>query len=291
MLNNFVYCFILILPFGINAQMILNQDGEAFTEEPFFNSEFIQNNKIKSIVGKYSFKKDNDWIRHVPGKFEYNFNTNGQLISVIDHRWNGKQLDTIVQYYTYNGSGILTELKKTENKGVTLKKFELDSINRIVSVSNFRISIDEKGNVLKKTEMNRETMSYHKDRKTTYNSYNLPYLLSYDEYNEDGYKIASIDKLKMGGTMYKKKYSYNQKGLVISIDTYYDKHPDPVESLKFSYDEFDNILERNEYKQGVFVKDLQVIFDTKTGLLYSIIDRNPRNNFMSIVRFTEYTYH
>jgi len=271
--------------------MILNQDGEAFTKQPFFNTEFIKNNQIKSLKGTYSFKKNNDMIRHVPGSFEYNFNAEGRLISVINHKWNGKSIDTMVQFYTYNKTGVLTSVKKTENKGVTLQEFGLDSLNRIVSISNFRISIDENGKLLKKTEMNKETMQYIKNKKTTFNSYNLPYLISHDEYNEDGYKINSIDKLKMGGTMYKKAYSYNEKGLVISIDTYYDRNPKPVERLTFKYDEFDNILERNEFKQGVLIRDLQVIFDTKTGLLYSIIDRNPRNNFMSIIRFTEYLYH
>ena len=66
----------------------------------------------------------------------------------------------------------------------------------------------------------------------------------------------------------------------------------PFLGMKFINWQLDNgILERNEFKQGVLIRDLQVIFDTKTGLLYSIIDRNPRNNFMSIIRFTEYLYH
>ena len=286
-----LFGILYLISFTGYGQMILNQDGEAFTKQPFFNSEFIKNNKIKSLLGTYSFKKNNDMIRHVPGSYEYNFNADGRLISVINHQWNGKRIDTTVQFYAYNNAGFLTSIKKTENDGITLQEFGLDSLNRVISVSNFRISIDESGNVLKKTEMNTETMQYIKNKKTTFNSYNLPYMTSHDEYNEDGYKMYSIDKLKMGGTMYKKQYSYNEKGLVISIDTYYDRNPKPVESLKFNYDEFNNILERHEFKQGVFIRDLQVIFDTKTGLLYSIIDRNPRNNFMSIIRFTKYTYH
>ena len=95
----------------------------------------------------------------------------------------------------------------------------------------------------------------------------------------------------MGGTVYKKNYSYNEKGLLINIKTFYDKHPKPVEELKFKYDSFGNIIERHEFKQEVFVKDFQIIFDTKTGLLHSIIDRNPVNNFMSIIRFTHYEFY
>jgi hypothetical protein len=268
--------------------MIFNQNGEAFTNEPFFNSQFIKNNQILSIKGDYSFKKNKDLIRKVPGSFTYAFNPSGQLISSIDLRWNGKTIDTTVQYYTYNELGSVVGIKKTENNGVTLHDFERDSLNRITAQINYRVSINDKGEVLKKTEMNQETMTYYKDKKTTYNSYGLPYLLSYEIYDENGYKTSSIDKLKMGGTIYKKNYGYNDKGLLTTIQTYYDNHPNPVEALKFQYDDFGNIIERHEFKQDVFLRDLQIIFDTKTGLLHSIIDRNPVNNFMSIIRFTGY---
>ena len=86
-------------------------------------------------------------------------------------------------------------------------------------------------------------------------------------------------------------YPNNEKGLLMNIKTFYDKHPEPVEECEFKYDLFGNILERQEYKQGVLIRDFQIIFDTKTGLLHSIIDRNPVTNFMSIVRFTKYEYY
>ena len=271
--------------------MILNQNGEAFTGDPFFNADFIQRNKIKTIKGQYSFKKNKDLIRPVPGSYIYEFNEEGRLNSSIDIRWNGKSLDTTLKHYEYNKQGLIISLKKSEDGGITLVEYQRDSLNRIVSQSNYRVILNELGNVIKKTAMNSESMRYHKGKKTTYNSYNHPYLISSDEYNEDGYKISAIDKLKMGGTVYKKDFFYNEKGLLIKIKTFYDKHPEPVEECEFKYDVFGNILERQEYKQGVLIRDFQIIFDTKTGLLHSIIDRNPVTNFMSIVRFTEYKYY
>ena len=271
--------------------MILNQNGEAFTGDPFFNADFIQRNKIKTIKGQYSFKKNKDLIRSVPGSYIYEFNEEGRLIASIDIRWNGKSLDTTLKHYEYNKQGLIISLKKSEDGGITLVEYKRDSLNRIVCQSNYRVILNQLGKVIKKTSMNSESMSYHKEKKTTYNSYNLPYLISYDEYNEDGYKIRAIDKLKMGGTVYKKDFSYNEKGLLMNIKTFYDKHPEPVEEYDFKYDVFGNILERQEYKQGVLIRDFQIIFDTKTGLLHSIIDRNPVTNFMSIVRFTEYKYY
>ena len=286
-----IYFFVLAITPIYHGQMIINQNGEAFTINPFFNIDFIQKNSIKTIKGEYSFKKNKDLIRSVPGSYTYTFNQDGRLTSSIDIRWNGKSLDTTLKYYEYNKLGSITSLKKSENKGITLEVFDRDSLNRIVSQSNYRVILNNQGDIIKKIEMNTETMKYSNDKKTTYNSYKLPYLISYDEFNEDGYKTCSIDKLKMGGTIYKKNYLYNDKGLLINIKTFYDKHPKPVEELKFKYDSFGNIIERHEFKQEVFVKDFQIIFDTKTGLLHSIIDRNPVNNFMSIIRFTKYEFY
>jgi hypothetical protein len=130
--------------------MIFNQNGEAFTNEPFFNSQFIKNNQILTITGDYSFKKNKDLIRKVPGSFTYGFNRSGQLISSINLRWNGKTIDTTVQYYTYNELGSVVGVKKTENNGVTLNDFERDSLNRITAQINYRVSINNKGEVLKK---------------------------------------------------------------------------------------------------------------------------------------------
>jgi len=286
-----IFSFLFLITSNCVSQMIFNQNGEAFTDEPFFNSQFIQNNKILRIKGDYSFKKNKDLIRSVPGSFTYEFNRKGQLTSSTDLRWNGKNIDTTLQFYEYNDLGSIVAIKKSENMGITLEQFERDSLNRIISQTNYRVTINEKGEVLQKTEMNQEKMTYFQDKKTTYNSYGLPYLISYQLYNEDGYKTTSIDKLKMGGTVYKKDYEYNSKGLLTGIRTYYDNYPNPVKELKFQYDDFGNIIERHEIKQDVFIRDLQIIFDTKTGLLHSIIDTNPINNFMSIIRFTSYEFY
>ena len=100
--------------------MILNQNGEAFTGDPFFNADFIQRNKIKTIKGQYSFKKNKDLIRSVPGNYIYEFNKEGRLIASIDIRWNGKSLDTTLKHYEYNKQGLIISLKKSEDGGVTL---------------------------------------------------------------------------------------------------------------------------------------------------------------------------
>ena len=128
------------------------------------------------------------------------------------------------------------------------------------------------------------------EKKITHNSYGLPYMISFETSDQDGYLLSSQDKLKRSGTISVKKYNYNKTGYLVGIDTFYDKNPDPVETLTFSYDPFGNITERLKKKMNVLVNDLQIIYDNKTQLLYSLIRRNPSTNYMEIIRFTSYEY-
>ena len=274
----------------MQGQMILNQSGQAFSKPQFFNEQFIKKNSIKKVSGTYSFKKNGDRIRETPGHYSYSFDEQGKLISIIDLKWNGKKLDTLVYYYSYNKDGILTNIKESEFGGITEKEMHYDSLDRIIKIVNFRVILDKNGNTINKTEINEETYSYNGIKKITYNSYGLPYLISFNTFDEDGYLLSSQDKLKRSGTVSIKKYKYDEKGYLKGIDTFYDKNPEPVETTTFAYDPFGNITERLQKKMNTLVNDLQIIYDTKTQLLYSIIRRNPSTNFMEIIRFTGYEY-
>ena len=185
--------------------MILNQGGQAFNKPQFFNEQFIKKNGIKKVTGSYSFKKNGDRIREAPGSYSYSFDEQGRLISIIDLKWNGKKLDTTLHFYSYNHDGILSNIKESEFGGITEKEMRYDSLDRIIKIVNFRITLDDDGNTINKTEINEETYSYNGIKKTTYNSYGLPYLISFDTFDEDGYLLSSQDKLKRSGTVSKKK--------------------------------------------------------------------------------------
>ena len=57
----------------LTAQMLDNSRGEAFTDQPFFNADFIRNNKIQKITGHYSTKASMDYIRENDLIYVYEF--------------------------------------------------------------------------------------------------------------------------------------------------------------------------------------------------------------------------
>jgi hypothetical protein len=72
--------FLILFPLFCHSQILLNQEGEAFTETPFFNADVIRSNHIKSIEGNYSTKKPGEVIRESSDWFRYRFDEKGRLL-------------------------------------------------------------------------------------------------------------------------------------------------------------------------------------------------------------------
>ncbi|NBX79445.1 MAG: hypothetical protein EBQ94_03545 [Flavobacteriales bacterium] len=82
-----------IFAFSSKAQMINNFEGKAFTDAPYFNVDFIKANKIKSITGHYSRKKDGGMIRETSDFYQYNSIPWGNLFQLLEQ--NRKTIELI----------------------------------------------------------------------------------------------------------------------------------------------------------------------------------------------------
>lgn len=277
------------------GQMINNLEGTAFTSQPFFDREFIKANKIKSIEGQYSKKRDGEVVKPTNDLFRYEFDSLGNLSRSIQIKTENGKKDTLFNFYIYNKEQVLITHKKSEIGGLTSVNYKFDSLMRICSIQQNRDIIDLKGNVLQSFLINKESIKYFKTdngfKKVTYNNYGLPYMDEYTTWNKDGYKIEETQKLRMGSSEYKKKYFYNEKGLLAAIQTFYNNSENPVEEFTFKYDSFGNIIEKKHFKEGIFSDELQVIYDNKTQLIGSTIERIEGSHTLLILRFTSFKYY
>lgn len=286
--------FIYAVPV-LYSQMINNLEGNAFTNQPFFDREFIKINKIKSIEGQYSKKRDGEVVKPTNDFFRYDFDSLGNLIKTTQIKTENSKKDTSFNFYAYDKNNLLTTHKKTELGGLTSMNYLFDSLSRICLIQQNREIIDLKGNVLQSFVINKESIKYLKTekgiKKVTYNNYGLPYLDEFTKWNDDGYKIEETQKLRMASTEYKKKYFYSEKGLLASIQTFYNNSENPVEEFTFKYDSFGNIIEKKHFKEGIFSDELQVIYDNKTQLIGSTIERIEGSHTLLILRFTSFKYY
>ena len=151
------------------------------------------------------------------------------------------------------------------------------------------------GNLERTFVINNETMKYDtfplQQKKTVFNSYNLPYMEEFSYYNADGYLLEKEERLKMTSGKVKQVYEYNEKGFISAIRSNATLDGKFAEEWFFKYDEFGDIIEKHVYKNGVFTTDIQIIYNTDTKLLSSVLTREVKSNFIMILRFMNYEFY
>lgn len=274
--------------------MLDNRKGNAFTDKPFFNQEFIRENKIHFLNGQFTYKKPGDVMRVTEYRYVYEFDTVGRLIGSFETRKDDGTLDTTWNKYSYSDLNLITEHKKGDGKGFTATIYEYDSLNNCIKESYVREYIDSIG-ISQRTILNSESMIYTsyelQTKKTIYNSYNLPYIDEFYYYNELGYLIEHVQRLKMTSAVLTEKYEYNEKGFISTIKTYELGIDLPIEEMRYFYDENSNLLEKNFYRNGVFITEIEMIYNEKSKLLSYVLTRDVATQFIMILGFKDYIFY
>lgn len=279
-----------IFSFG---QVLDNRNGEAFTEKPFFNQEFIKENKIKEIKGEFSYMKTGKGL--VPMKYysSYSFDSQGHLVESYETRPDDGSEDTTFNFYFYNESDLLELHRSTQKEGLLAIHYAYDSLDRCVR-KEFKRDIDSNGQIIRSLAFNKERFEYSdydkQLKRTYYNNYDLPYMDEFFNYNELGYLMERIERIKMTSTVYTYKHEYNEMGKLSAIRKISNKSEVPVEEMEFSYDELGNLIEKLIYRNGILKTNIQIIYNAKTHLLESVITTEEATGFMMVCRYRDYQF-
>lgn len=277
------------------GQMLDNRDGNAFTGQPFFNADFIQRNHLKRISGTFMIRKPGSSFRKTEYYQTFEFSQEGELSLQSETYPEDGTIDTTLTEYGYDGANNLVLIRKKTRDGFIAQDFSLDSNGRIVEEVVSKEFYDTSTQDVLYTDVNKETFTYFEVddqvKKVSYNSYGLPYLEEIFYYNEDGYLLKKTEKIRMTSTVYTYNYSYNDKGLLASIEKTAAGKEEVLEKYVFEYDEFNNLSEKHVYRNGVYTTEIQIIYNNKTGLLSSVITRAVATGVMAILRFDDFEYY
>lgn len=273
--------------------MLDNREGNAFTDRPFFNQEFIRDNRIHKLNGVFTYKKPGEVMRQTEFKYVYEFDSIGRLTASFETRKDDGTEDTTWNKYFYSEKGDMIEHKKGDGKGFTSTTFEFDEAGRIIRKSNVREYLDSLGQ-MQRTVLNSEAMSYQQFenqlKRTVYNSYGLPYMEEIYRYNELGYLIEREERLIMTSTVTTYKYEYTNNGYIASIAGYRYGEEVPVEETKFVYDDHGNLLDKHIYRGGQYITEFEMLYNEKSKLLTYVLTRDVATNFIMILGFKDYEF-
>lgn len=289
----FLLLFLFTLP--VCAQVLDNRNGEAFTDKPFFNSDFIRDNKLEELKGTFVYKKQGEMMRTTTFNYVYHFNRSGELDYTYETRTDDGSADTSWNRYSYDDQGRLETYRKSDQNGYMAIKYSYDEKNRVVQEEHFTEMTDSLGNVIRRLAFNKERYEYQEYdkqlKRTRFNNYDLPYLEEFYNYDDDGYLIERTERIKMTGDVFTYLYNYNEEGKLAGIRKMSNKVEGVQEELQFKYDELGNLMEKHLYKNGVFTTDIQIIYNSQSRLLSSVITRQVSTNFMMILRFLDYSFY
>lgn len=274
--------------FFVGAQMLDNKEGNAFTDKPFFNTEFVRINKIKELKGEFTYKKPGDIMRVTEYSYVYTFDDQGRLISSFETRKDDGTKDTTWNKYAYNPQHQLIEHIRGDGKGFTSTIFEYDQENRVISESYVRDYLDSLGQP-QRTILNKETMTYEvypgQVKKTVYNSFGLPYITEFSYYNELGYLTSRHERIIMTSETRNYKYEYNEKGYLSAIRIFNNQDENAAEETLFIYDQHGNLQDKHYYRNGVFTTEIEMLYNERSMMLTYVLTRDVATNFIMILGF------
>jgi hypothetical protein len=279
--------------------MLNNIRGEAFTDEPFFNTENIQANKIKRIIGHFSTKRMNDQIRPSELIYVYEFDTLGRLTQKYETVQTNVGLDTVVTQYTYNPNGFLKIKRKSDHYGFYAYLYEYDSIGRVVR-EEFRRDLNKGQDKIhfdldKHYTITYETSSYQNypgiEKRIYYNSYGKPFQEKISHFNESNYITEETESLKVTSGDKTTTYLYNNKGLLQEKKTISTMMGKSEIKFVFEYDDKNNLLSKQIHRDSVYVSEIQIVYGRTTGLIQAILTRQVSTNFITILQFDKIQFY
>lgn len=298
-MKSFLLNIFILLGLCTSAQ-ILDLNKPLFSDEPFFNSNFIRLNKIKSIKGSRSSKKVKDIIRTKGLDFYYEFNTAGNLTMQISTFHDARlRKDTNVINYYYDNNNNLKLIRKNDTYGYYSHEYSYDKSGGINKQTYCREEnlCDAKnyfqlGNryVIMSDSFSYSQPSENQIKKIFYNNYKKPYKEQIDYYNNLGYLIEEYTKFLIGNKKSKVTYEYDEKGRIIKIITAENLNINDTKTERFFYDELGNILEIKIYENDTYKISKQFLYDKKTYLLTAQLIQEVETEFVKIIQY-QYTFY
>jgi hypothetical protein len=265
-----------------------------FSGEPFFYTEFIHSNKIKSITGSVSTKADLQVIKSKGLIVKFLFDDSGNLIKQFDSFYRGKKKDSLIITYHYDNEKNITTKRMSDsygffsynysynNKGDVERKTYCRDENATNNKNNFKLK--------KQYTIVNETYSYVRNdssiQKNVLNNHGGVYQKEYYTYNENKLLVKVVKKLIVNHKKAETAYMYNDLMKVSEMTIQKDMSKDAYSRFVYEYDQLGNLVVIDEYRNEELKTHKEVIYDKSTLLMKALLVQDVDSNFITITKFS-----
>lgn len=287
---------LLLLPAPLAAQVLRVEAG---TDDPMalhFDPAFIARNRVTSISGQASVKRDNEPIRPRSERVLYRFGPDGRLTH-HDRSFGrpGSGLDTASVAYTYNAQGTLTEQLRNDLNGYYALRDELDAEGRPVREVYVRIENLGSDRYLLQpgaiTTISDERFSYATVndtawRKTYLNDRGLPYREQTFCKDRYGYLRSIQDRYVITERRGTIAFRYDEKGRLIERIEQPDlREPHTIKHI-WRYDAAGNPVRCDLWHDDRQVSHTEYVYEETTMLLKAVLTQDLDTGMIAIMRYT-----
>jgi hypothetical protein len=285
---------ILMLPTCFSAQLLDNRGCAVFSGEPFFYTEFIRGNKIKSITGSVSTKADLQVIKSKGLMVKFLFDESGNLIKQFDSFYRGKKKDSSIIAYHYDEKKNITTKRMSDSYGFFSYNYSYNNNGDVVRKTYCRdeSATNNKNNFKLKKQYTivNETYSYVTNdsliQKNVLNNHGGVYQKEYYTYDENKLLIKVEKKLIVNHKKAETTYRYNDLMKVSEMTIQKDMSKGAYSRLVYEYDNLGNLEVIDEYRNEELKTHKEVIYDKSTLLMKALLVQDVNSNFITITKYS-----
>jgi hypothetical protein len=261
---------------GVNAQMLDNSNCDVFSENNFFNDEFIRKNGIIGINSTISSKQEMKPIKETGLWQQYDFDKYGRVKRMMETKKVGSIVDTSLVEFKYAGdrlnkkrlsdaSGFYSYAYQYNDQGKLTQK----TYSREVNANPYKHKFELKQLIeIYKERYEHTKISDASSKVMVYNSSDKPFQKLFTQYDEYGNLIKETatlvvtKKTEVNNLMGKEEYRY-----------------------EYDYDEAGNLLEERTYLNDEHTTTRQFLYDGRM-LLSARLTKDIKTGTIQIVKYT-----
>ena len=276
----------LIIPSLSFSQFLINKEGQAFTQVPFFNHAFVKALKIAELKGSISLKKKFDVIQTTADWLNYHFDTLGYLVRIEEVKKVGEKYDTSSTFFSYDEFHQLTQIKNQVADHWITTQFSFDSSGKINQEIQYQEAISGKSKpILLKWETIKSVPLENGLLKNFYNENNVEVKEQTILFLKNGEETEETERWTLGFEQVKKKQFFTNNRLVERSIFINDDSLAQVQEV-FSYDNEGELISKNLMRNGENIQEWQIIYDAKSKVLSAVLILDEKTGTLKILRYT-----